>query len=110
MALLTQSETLAFNGFLSSIDFGDALEWSGLSPDEIPLMPSQGKEAALAKATKDLMSLEASLRHEDPGVHSQTKHPIDVVSGSWAWFPRGAVSRGQQITLMALVSPRRTAF
>ena len=96
MALLTQSETLAFNGFLSSIDFGDALEWSGYPPDKLPLFPSQGKEAALAKATKDLMSLEGSLRSDDAEHDAQMKQPADIISGSWPSFPGETMHRAQQ--------------
>lgn len=62
MSLLTPSESLAFNGFLSavsSVDYGDAIEWGSLPSalsDHIP--PARGREA-LSKATKDLMALEA---------------------------------------------------
>ncbi|CAL1716248.1 unnamed protein product [Somion occarium] len=59
-SILSPSESLAFNGFLSSVDVGDVLEWSGLNSANLAehLQPPRGKEA-LAKATKDLMSLEA---------------------------------------------------
>ena len=88
MALLTHSETLAFNGFLSSIDFGDSLEWSGINPDTIPLTPAQGKEA-LAKATKDLMSLEPNLHASDAEVQQQQPQhrpsPVEV-NAHWPSF------------------------
>lgn len=85
MALLTHSETLAFNGFLSSIDFGDSLEWSGISPESIPLIPPQGKEA-LAKATKDLMALEPNLHASDAELSSQRQQPPVRESSSWPSF------------------------
>ncbi|KAI0073450.1 hypothetical protein K474DRAFT_192491 [Panus rudis PR-1116 ss-1] len=56
-SLLSPAEALAFHGFLTSVDYGDALEWRDLTSS---LQPPRGKEA-LAKATKDLMSLEASV-------------------------------------------------
>ncbi|GJE88599.1 bHLH domain-containing protein [Phanerochaete sordida] len=96
MALLTHSETLAFNGFLSSIDFGDALEWSGITPDKLPLIPSQGKEAALAKATKDLMSLEATIRHDEQEISPHHKQQLDVVSSSWPGLPEELAHQQQQ--------------
>ncbi|KIP11203.1 hypothetical protein PHLGIDRAFT_125083, partial [Phlebiopsis gigantea 11061_1 CR5-6] len=82
MALLTHSETLAFNGFLSAIDFGDSLEWSGVNPDTIPLAPAQGKEA-LAKATKDLMSLEPNLHAEAQQPHRPS--PVEL-NAHWPSF------------------------
>ena len=94
MALLTHSEALAFNGFLSSIDFGDALEWSGISPERLPLMPDQGKEA-LAKATKDLMSLEPSSHGTDTETSSQVRSSHGGVS-SWPSFQADAADRKQQ--------------
>ncbi|KAF8653609.1 hypothetical protein AX16_003853 [Volvariella volvacea WC 439] len=63
MSLLTPSESLAFQGFLSSIDpFSESVssEWSMYAqgiPDDIEIPPIQGREA-LVKATKDLMSLD----------------------------------------------------
>ncbi|KAJ3483692.1 hypothetical protein NLI96_g6146 [Meripilus lineatus] len=62
MSLLTPSESLAFNGFLSavsSVDYGDVYEWGTLTTslsDHLP--PARGREA-LSRATKDLMALEA---------------------------------------------------
>lgn len=66
MSLLSPAEALAFNGFLSSVDYGDVLDsdWSSLSAH---LAPPKGKEA-LAKATKDLMSLEPQL--DRPHTHA----------------------------------------
>ena len=59
-SLLSPSESLAFNGFLSSVDVSDVLEWSNAHAQLAEtLQPARGKEA-LAKATKDLMSMEAS--------------------------------------------------
>lgn len=64
MSLLSPSESHAFQAFLTSIDpFTDSVapEWSMYAhdiPDEYEIPQAQGKEA-LAKATKDLMSLDA---------------------------------------------------
>ncbi|KAH8099975.1 hypothetical protein BXZ70DRAFT_197169 [Cristinia sonorae] len=64
MSLLSPAESLAFNGFLSSVDYGDVLdtEWASLAAH---LAPPRGKEA-LAKATKDLITLEPQLDRPSP--------------------------------------------
>ncbi|KAF8626116.1 hypothetical protein AX17_006611 [Amanita inopinata Kibby_2008] len=69
-SLLTPSESHAFQSFLSSLDVS-APEWtlySSGNPEDIvvdvPVPQAQGREA-LAKATKDLMSLDAD-RWSDP--------------------------------------------
>ncbi|KAL4064374.1 hypothetical protein J3A83DRAFT_4101160 [Scleroderma citrinum] len=60
MSLLTPSEALAFQSFLTSLDAADfSAEWNmqlDIPHDHVP--PSQGREA-LTKATRDLMSLDA---------------------------------------------------
>lgn len=60
MSLLTPSEALAFQSFLTSLDAADfSAEWNmqlDIPHGHVP--PSQGKEA-LTKATRDLMSLDA---------------------------------------------------
>ncbi|TCD65145.1 hypothetical protein EIP91_003038 [Steccherinum ochraceum] len=73
MSLLSPAEALAFNGFLSSVDYGDVLdsEWSTLSAQ---LAPPKGKEA-LAKATKDLMSLEPQLDESPPDTSTRPSPP-----------------------------------
>ncbi|TFK70329.1 hypothetical protein BDN72DRAFT_896572 [Pluteus cervinus] len=78
MSLLTPSESHAFQSFLSSMDpFSDAVapEWSMYAHDaedvEIPHL--QGKEA-LAKATKDLMSLDGD-RWSSYGANGLHQHP-----------------------------------
>ena len=81
MALLTHSESIAFNGFLSSIDLGDSLEWSGINPDSLPLAPPQGKEA-LTKATQDLLSLEPNLHTSDADHRRQSSE----ATSSWPSF------------------------
>ena len=61
--LLTASETHAIKSFLSNINYDGTLvdslvassEWANLG-DDVPVPHAQGREA-LAKATKDLMSL-----------------------------------------------------
>ncbi|THH27366.1 hypothetical protein EUX98_g6823, partial [Antrodiella citrinella] len=79
MSLLSPAETLAFNGFLSSVDYTDVLdsEWSALSSQ---LAPPRGKEA-LTKATKDLMSLEPQL-HDSPSTSTRPTLPSPSPSPS----------------------------
>lgn len=70
-SLLSRSESLAFNGFLSAVDVSDVLEWSNAHAQLAEqLQPPRGKEA-LAKATKDLMSLDA------PDLNFSTGHHVD---------------------------------
>lgn len=65
MSLLSPSESHAFQSFLSSIDYDytvadtlfTASEWSVLA-DDIPVPHASPGKEALAKATKDLMSLQ----------------------------------------------------
>ena len=108
MSILTPSESLAFNGFLSSVDYSDVLEWTHVGSDHlpVPLPPSRGKEA-LAKATKDLMSMEApdlSFATGHHGIVDNEKHgdssfmnsgPATTTqrssaNGSWPAFPSTA--------------------
>lgn len=87
MALLTQSETVAFNGFLSSVDFTDVLEWSSVAAAggdvDIPPAPERGREAILAKAAKDLMSLEPNLHSSDAEQLARQASEATSISTNW---------------------------
>jgi len=78
MSLLTPSEALAFQSFLTSLDAADfSAEWNmqlDIPHDHVP--PSQGKEA-LTKATRDLMSLDAE----------KWKHPLRQSPGGSSGAP-----------------------
>ncbi|KAI0346524.1 hypothetical protein BDW22DRAFT_1352639 [Trametopsis cervina] len=103
MALLTQSEAVAFNGFLASVDFSDVLEWSAVAADgniPIPPAPEKGKEAVLAKAAKDLMSLESNMHTtEHEGHASQRTSSVEshmAFNSNWPNLPGDSSSSEQQ--------------
>lgn len=89
MALLTQSESVAFNGFLTSVDFSDVLEWTSVATADgninIPPPPEKGKEAILAKAAKDLMSLEPNLNSpgDSDATGSRPSSEAPTVNSNW---------------------------
>ena len=92
MALLTQSEAVAFNGFLSSVDFTDFLEWSAVATladggIPIPPAPEKGKEAILAKAAKDLMSLESPTILNDNVSSMRSSYDASTMNSSWPSLP-----------------------
>ncbi|PSR78996.1 hypothetical protein PHLCEN_2v7183 [Hermanssonia centrifuga] len=93
MSLLTPSESIAFNGFLSAVDFGDVLEWSAIA-DNVPLPAARGKEA-LAKATKDLMSLETNYNTPDIDNSHRLKSPA-TANTQWPSFPPNSEPRRPQ--------------
>ncbi|KAK7691055.1 hypothetical protein QCA50_006158 [Cerrena zonata] len=106
-SLLSPSESLAFNGFLSAVDVSDVLEWSTAHAQLAEqLQPPRGKEA-LAKATKDLMSLDAPDLNFSSGHHvgmgnekqegssfmgsASSTTQRSMTNGSWPGFPSNPV-------------------
>ncbi|KAG7089368.1 hypothetical protein E1B28_011058 [Marasmius oreades] len=85
--LLSPSESHEFHSFLSSIDYNAAndarsissAEWHNYSGDGIPIpQPPHGKgKEALAKATKDLMSLDSSSWGASPAINSHGSYNLD---------------------------------
>ncbi|KAF9069003.1 hypothetical protein BDP27DRAFT_1326273 [Rhodocollybia butyracea] len=89
--LLTPSESQAFQTFLSTMDYNESndvrnVEWTyenGAQGHHMPDIPHlQGREA-LAKATKDLMSLDAEGWNSAPAVHQyqqQQQHSYNFMN------------------------------
>ena len=102
MSLLSPAESLAFNGFLSSVDYGDVLdsEWAAIASQ---LAPPKGKEA-LAKATKDLMSLEPQLEDSPPTTSTSVRPALGSHSDSPSPPPPASPSSPSTTTDSALSS------
>ena len=81
-SLLSQSESNAFQSFLSSMDYtADAIpvdEWAAFSASSASMELSYPEEVedrqALTKATKDLMSLDTDVSWDDPNDTSMMNH------------------------------------
>jgi len=56
--LLSPAESVAFKTFLASVDVSDDPDWDALHPKIAERIPQRQGQEALAKATKDLMSLD----------------------------------------------------
>lgn len=99
MSLLTPSESAAFNGFLASVDTDEHSEWQTIGPDIANQIPQAEGTEALAKATKDLMSLDPR-PVTDPfyDVRPSTSHVPSVTSSGTAWkgFAPGTSSSASQ--------------
>ncbi|KZV73112.1 hypothetical protein PENSPDRAFT_683153 [Peniophora sp. CONT] len=133
--LLTASENHAIKSFLSNINYDGTLvdslvasnEWANLGEDGIPVPHAQGREA-LAKATKDLMSLsslqhnispELDLDHPRPPQHlfqpppqSAPQHALVSSFHTWEQALRGSYPRAQSTSSQSLlgdVSPTSSA-
>ncbi|KAH9948698.1 hypothetical protein B0H21DRAFT_223424 [Amylocystis lapponica] len=92
MSLLSPSESVAFNGFLSSVDHPNAVEWNGFTPDLADKIPHKHGKEALAKATADLMSLGSSSAPKHPSssrrasMNTASAPPTSSTSSHWPSF------------------------